>query len=150
MTSSYDPITIVPARHPLHSALLQFQNVCFTLALATDIAYWQTVNLMWLNFSTWLLFAGIVFAVLAAIVGALAGLFGARSRRRGRMVLRVILTVLLLCVAFLNNLVHSRDGWTAIMPMGLALSAITVVLIVLIAMAGRGAAARRFTGEFHA
>src|SRR5947209_3743693 len=36
-------------------------------------------------------------------------------------------------VAFINNLVHSRDAWTSVVPMGLTLSVLTIVLILVTA-----------------
>ena len=42
------------------SFLMTAAGTCFALTVLTDIAYWQTVNLMWQNFSAWLLFAGLL------------------------------------------------------------------------------------------
>ena len=75
------PATVAIARHPIHATLVPFPIVCFTLTLFTDIAYWRTGNLMWANFSAWLLLVGIVvggFAALAGIIDLLS-----RSRLRG-------------------------------------------------------------------
>jgi uncharacterized membrane protein len=41
-----------------------------------------------------------------------------------------------LALAILNNFVHSRDAWTAVVPEGLGLSAITVVAIIITAWLG--------------
>ena len=49
-------------RNTIYIMLVQFPVVCFTLALLTDIVYWQTSHLMWTEFSAWLLFVGIVTA----------------------------------------------------------------------------------------
>ena len=62
--------TATIAGHPIHTMLVPFPIVCFVLALVTDIVYWQTSNLMWAEFSAWLLLAGIAFGVLAAVFGA--------------------------------------------------------------------------------
>ena len=62
--------TAAIAGHPIHAMLVPFPIVCFTLTLLTDIAYWQTSNLMWLHFSEWLLLAGVVFGGFAALAGA--------------------------------------------------------------------------------
>ena len=127
-------LTGVPTRtagHPLLRILVSFPIACFCGALITDIAYAMTANISWADFSTWLLAAGMLMGVLAAIVG-LADLLGNRRLRRPRSVpVAVIGSLLVLGVAMLNNLVHSRDAWTSVVPEGLALSAVTVVLIVL-------------------
>jgi uncharacterized membrane protein len=36
-----------------------------------------------------------------------------------------------LILAFFNNLVHTADGWTAVMPWGLTLSALTVLVMLV-------------------
>ena len=127
-------LTGVPTRttgHPLLRILVSFPIACFCGALITDIAYATTANISWADFSTWLLAAGMLMGVVAAVVG-LADLLGNRRLRRPRSVpVAVIGSLLVLGVAMLNNLVHSRDAWTSVVPEGLALSAITVVLIVL-------------------
>lgn len=126
---------LVIQQNPVHAALAPFPAVCFTLTLLTDIAYWRTSDLMWANFSAWLLFAGIVTGVLALIAGVVAGLRRRRSLRGGWR--HGLLGLLILAVAFVNNLVHARDGWTAVVPTGLALSAVTVLLVALAALQGR-------------
>jgi uncharacterized membrane protein len=41
------------------------------------------------------------------------------------------MSVAILALALVNSLVHAGDGWTAIMPLGLGLSLVTVVLAVV-------------------
>src|SRR3954468_13065869 len=61
------PVAIV--RHPIYSMLLPVPVVCFIGALLTDLSYVNSGgNLTWLNFSSWLISAGLLF-------GAIAGLF---------------------------------------------------------------------------
>ena len=67
MSTAYPPYPVVAVRSPVHAALVPFPGVCFTLALLTDIAFWQSANIMWQNFSAWLLFAGLVFGGLAVL-----------------------------------------------------------------------------------
>ena len=47
--------TAAVAGHPLHPMLVPFPIVCFVGTLVTDIAYWATANVMWADFSAWLL-----------------------------------------------------------------------------------------------
>src|SRR3546814_19906783 len=70
MNRAHAPATLAISRHPIHATLAPFPIVCFTLTLLTDIAYWQTWNLMWQQFSEWLLLAGLDFGALAALAGA--------------------------------------------------------------------------------
>ena len=127
----------------LHSVLAQFPIVCFTLALLTDIAYWQTANLMWQNFSAWLLFVGLVVGVVAAIAGIIE-LFVRRANRDPRPHwVHSVGSVVVLILAFFNSLVHAGDGWTAVVPWGLTLSVITVILMIVTDFYGRLANDRR-------
>ena len=119
----------------VHAALAPFPAVCFTLTLLTDIAYWQTADLMWSNFSSWLLLAGLVTGGLALVAGIIAALVRWRRLRGGWV--HGLLWLLVLAVALVNSLVHAGDGWTAVVPWGLALSAVTVVLVILTALQGR-------------
>jgi uncharacterized membrane protein len=41
-----------------------------------------------------------------------------------------------LALAFLNNLVHAGDGWTAIVPWGIVLSAATVLAMIVVGWFG--------------
>lgn len=122
------PVTIRPRFTSLLFSFLQaFPIACFTLTLFTDLAYLQTYNLLWLHFSEWLLFAGLVFGGLALVVC----LFGAIFRRMRSSWLAVAGGIVVLCLAVLNSFVHTSDGWTAVYPFGVALSIITVLAIIV-------------------
>jgi hypothetical protein len=51
----------------VYRALVAFPIATFTLTVVSDIVFLQTSNLLWLHFSEWLLFAGLVVGVVAAI-----------------------------------------------------------------------------------
>jgi uncharacterized membrane protein len=106
--------------------LWSFPIAGFTLALIFDIAYLQTSNLLWLHFAEWLLFAGITAGGIAFIIGAIDFLV---TRRRPSWPAVAFIVVALL-LAFINNFIHTADGWTAVMPMGLTLSALTVLALI--------------------
>lgn len=117
----------------VHAALLSFPIACFSLTVLTDIAYWQTLNLLWLHFSEWLLFAGLVFGGISALV-FLAD-FAIRRVRPSWLAVSAGVVVLLL--ATLNSFIHTADGWTAVMPYGLALSVLTVLAMIVTAWLAR-------------
>ena len=48
----------------------------------------------------------------------------------------VIGSLLVLIFALFDNLVHTRDAWTSVVPAGLALSAVTVVFMLITAWFG--------------
>ncbi len=109
--------------------LVSFPIACFTSALITDIAYAQTANMLWADFSDWLLALAMAGGVLAAI----AGLVDLIANRRRRVLPVVVGSLVVLALGLLNNFVHSRDAWTSVVPMGLALSALTVLVVLVTA-----------------
>lgn len=118
---------------PLYSMLVQFPVVCFTGTLLTDLAYWQTRSYLWETFGVWLLAAGCALAGLAGIVG-LVEFVRDRRVRMWKLAWPHALTSLAAAVlSVFNVFVHSRDGYTAVVPDGLTLS-VVVVLLMLVAM----------------
>lgn len=122
------------AAYPMQSLFVPFPLVCFTLTLATDIAYWLSGgNLMWQNFSSWLLFAGLVIGAVGLVAGLL-DLIRRRTRPLRPGFLAILFYLAALALALVNSFVHARDGWTAVVPYGLMLSAATFVLVLFAAM----------------
>lgn len=129
-------VSLSPAAMLVEAIHYVFRSVpitCFGMALLTDIFYWQTSNLLWLHFSEWLLLAGAVFAGLALLMLALDYLI----RRIRPSWLAVLGGLVVLILAVVNNLVHTADGWTAVVPYGMALSAATVLAMIVTAWLGR-------------
>jgi uncharacterized membrane protein len=89
---------------------------------------------MWETFSIWLLTAGLLVAPFAG----LALLFDLVVRRRSfrpawfPLLVGVVGAVL----SIFNAFIHSRDGYTAVVPAGLTLSAIVAVTIVILGWYG--------------
>ena len=129
---------------PIHSMLVSFSAAYFTGALVTDLVYWQMPDVLWERFSIWLIMAGLVMAGLAVLAYAieLAG------RRRGRSPTwpRLVGYALAVFLALINAFVHSRDGYTAVVPTGLTLSG-SVVIVLLLTEVAMALANRRRVGE---
>jgi uncharacterized membrane protein len=130
------PVTANPAStariasHPIHPMLVPFPIVCFVGTLVTDVAYWKTAEIMWADFSAWLLFAGLVMGVLAAVTGLIDFLSNRLIRALAPAWFHLAGNAVVLVLAFFNALVHSRDAWTSVVPAGLVLSALTVILLL--------------------
>jgi uncharacterized membrane protein len=118
------------ARHPIHPMLVPFPIVCFVGTLATDIAYWKTANVMWVNFSDWLVTVGVIMGWLAAIAGLIDFLGSGGIRATPPAWWHALGNALALILATLNMFVHTRDAWTAVVPWGLTLSALVVVILL--------------------
>jgi uncharacterized membrane protein len=129
---------------PIHSTLASFSAAYFVGALVTDLVYWQMPDVMWERFSIWLIMAGLVMAglaVFAYVINSLAG----RRRRSGPAWPRLVGYALAICLAVINAFIHSRDGYTAVVPTGLMLSA-SVVIVLLLAEIATALANRRRVG----
>jgi len=138
MTSDYPGYTARIAGHPILRILVSFPIACFCCALVTDIVYAFTADMLWSDFSDWLLAVGVILGLIAAIAGIVDLIADRRVRIYRPIVPLVIGSVVVLALAILNNFVHSRDAWTSVVPEGLALSAITVVAIIITAWLGAG------------
>lgn len=119
---------------PIYRTLTAFPIAAFSLTVLTDIAYWRTENLLWLHFSEWLLLAGLVFGILAAVF---LGVMAIAGRVRIFWPHAVAGLVVLLLAAW-NNFVHTADGWTAVVPSGLTLSVVTVLAMMVTGWLGSG------------
>ena len=138
--------TATIAGHPIHPMLVPFPIVCFILVLVSDIAYWRTSNLMWHDFSSWLLLAGIVMGALAALFGAVDFIARREVRAQKPAWRHAIGNVVVMVLAIVNSFVHAGDGWTAIVPWGLILSAATVLLLLVTGWLGASLVYRHGVG----
>jgi uncharacterized membrane protein len=118
------------AVHPIHPMLVPFPIACFVGALLTDLVYWKTAEMMWADFSAWLLFFGLIMGGLAGIVGLVDFLGNRRIRALGPAWFHLIGNLVVLMLALLNCFVHSRDAWTSVVPTGLILSTLTVIVML--------------------
>jgi uncharacterized membrane protein len=125
------------AKHPIHPMLIPVPIVCFIGALVTDIAYASTAEMMWADFSSWLLAVGFIGGVLAAIAGLIDFLGNRLIREQAPAWPHLIGNLVVLVLAFLNNLIHTRDAYTSVMPTGLILSILTVLVLPVTAWLGR-------------
>jgi uncharacterized membrane protein len=130
---------------PIHSMLVSFSAAYFTGALVTDIVYWQMPDVLWERFSIWLIMAGLVMAGLAVFAYVIDTLVG-RRRWGGPAWPRAVGYALAVCLALINAFVHSRDGYTAVVPTGLMLSASVVAVLSLTEIAMALANRRRVGG----
>lgn len=121
---------------PLYSLLVQFPAVCFVGTLVSDLAYRRTALFTWATFSAWMLAAGCVMAGLAGLVGLVEFVRDRRLRKWRLAWPHALLSLLAALLSVVNAFIHSRDGYTAVVPGGLTLSVIVVVLMVVVAVMG--------------
>jgi uncharacterized membrane protein len=134
------------AKQPLHPILVPVPIVCFVGALLTDIAYAATAEMMWADFSSWLLLVGLVGGVLAGIAGLTDFIGNRLIRQQAPAWPHLIGNLVVLVLAFFNVLVHTRDAWTSVVPTGLILSIITVLVLIFTVWFGRSMVYRHGVG----
>jgi uncharacterized membrane protein len=126
--------------------LAPISSACFAGALLTDIAYWRSTEIMWANFSAWLISAGVIVGYLGAIVGLIDLLNSRVLRPRISVWLYLIGNAVALILATINMLVHTRDAWTSVVPWGLALSAAVTAILLITGLMGWSMILRPGTG----
>jgi uncharacterized membrane protein len=118
----------------LHAILLAFPLPLFLGALISDFAYWQSFQIQWANFSSWLIAGGLLVGGFA-LLWALIDLFRSRPARRRRAAVYFGTLLAMWVLGFVNALVHARDAF-AIMPEALYLSAVMTLLALVAAWMG--------------
>ncbi|WP_040262575.1 DUF2231 domain-containing protein [Pseudomonas massiliensis] len=118
---------------PLHAILLGGGVALFLGALLSDIAYYQTYEIQWSNFASWLIAGALLFSGLAGLF-ALANLARARHKA-GRPLVYVLLSLAAWVLGLINAFQHAKDAW-AVMPAGLALSVVVTLLALVAAWTG--------------
>lgn len=118
------------AGHPIHPMLVPFPIACFLGALITDVAYWRSAQMMWADFSAWLLAIGLVMGGLAAVAGLIDFLGNRLIRTQAPAWPHMLGNIVVLLLALLNSFVHTRDAWTSVVPLGMTLSSITVLVML--------------------
>ena len=144
-THAVPPRATTARTHPIHGMLAAYPLALFTGAFVTDIAYVNTYEIMWANFSVWMIAGGLFMGVLAAIVGIVDAVTNrGKPRGRGRRPWPHTLgTVLMMALALVNAFIHSRDAWTSVVPSGIVLSGIVALLAIATSWMGYSLEARQ-------
>ena len=117
------------ARRAVLPRLAPFPIACFVGAFVTDLVYWRSLDVMWERFSAWLITVGLLLVAVTVIAGVIDLARGARFRNLAWP--HAVGYVLAVLVSLINIFVHSRDGYTAVVPTGLALSTLVVVILLV-------------------
>jgi uncharacterized membrane protein len=134
------------SEHPMHTVLVAFPAVCFIGAFITDFVYWRSMSFVWANFSVWLLTVGLVMAGLVVIAALLDFIVNRNSRASRPAWPYVLGNGLVIVLSLFNVFVHSRDGYTSVVPTGIILSGIVVVILMITGWMGGEATYRRRAG----
>ena len=118
--------------HPLHAILLAFPIALYSYAVATDIAYLNTAQIQWSNFSAWSITLALFFNGLVLAWAIIEAIMGRRSPGLMRGLIYLVILVVMFIVGLINIFHHSQDGWASVGAPGLIMS-IVCALPALIA-----------------
>jgi uncharacterized membrane protein len=133
-----------PLGRPIHRTLVSFSAAYFAGALVTDLVYWQIPDVLWERFSIWLITAGLIMAGLATVAYVIDLAAGRQIDRPAWP--RVIGYAVAVLLSLTNAFVHSRDGYTAVVPAGLMLSGLVVLVLLVTAWIARALSNRQRAG----
>jgi uncharacterized membrane protein len=113
--------------HPFHAFLLACAVSLFLGATINDLAYYETHQIQWKNFASWLLVGGLTAGGLA-LAWAFLSLF-ARRNSRSRPILYFLVLLVVWVMGFVDELVHAKDAWAS-MPEALILSSVLAIAAI--------------------
>lgn len=116
--------------HPIHPMLIPFPIAFLVAALVSDLVFWAVRDAFWASVSLYLLGAGIVMALLAALAGFTDFIGDRRIRSLSHAWQHMVGNLLAVAIAVVNFFVRLDDPATAILPVGLILSAVVALILV--------------------
>jgi uncharacterized membrane protein len=132
----------------IYSLLNPIPFGCFVAALIFDYIYAKTAVMLWDKSAAWLIFFGLLFAVVPRFVNLAQVWITSRRTATRTDKLDFWLNLFAIVLAILNAFVHSRDAY-AVVPAGMLLSACTVILLAIghVAMAMERASRGGYVNE---
>jgi uncharacterized membrane protein len=129
--------TAAVAGHPIHPVLVPFPIAFLVGTLLTDLAYAAGGNdVFWARASLWLVGAGVVGGLLAALFG-LVDFFTIRRARAHRWGwVHFGGNAVVLVLSAINLLLRLGNPADAVLPLGLTLSLIVAVILLVTGWAG--------------
>ncbi len=118
------------AGHPIHPMLIPFPIAFFVATFVCDLIFWRTENENWSNAALWLLGAGIVMALLAAIAGLTDFLGERRVRSLNDAWWHAGGNVVVVLIEIYNWYARYSEGTAAVVPKGLVLSLVVVGILL--------------------
>lgn len=110
---------------PLHAILLAGTVPLFLGGMLSDIVYYRSYQIQWINFASWLIAGALLFCGLAMLF-AIFNLVRA-DRKAGRPLAYFLLLLATWVLGLINAFEHGKDAWAA-MPLGLVLSIVVTLL----------------------
>ncbi|MBA4807974.1 DUF2231 domain-containing protein [Brevundimonas sp.] len=116
---------------PLRGILMAFPIALFTSAVVSDIAYLQSAQMQWSNFSAWLIVGALVFGGLAGLWAIVDLALAWRGPTRNAALIHLAALALAWIFGLINAFKHSQDAWSSVGAFGLTLSILSAVLALV-------------------
>jgi len=116
--------------HPLHPILVTLPIGLFTATFLFDLIFWRTGVENWAAAALWLLGFGLIAAALAAVAGLIDFAGDARIRNISDAWQHAIGNVILVLIQLFSFYQRYRYGASAVVPLGLSLSLISVLIML--------------------
>lgn len=123
------PSTVAIAGHPLHPLIVTFPIAFLVGVAGTDLAYWWLNDPFWARASFWLLLAGLVTGIIAALTGMSDFLKIERVRQHTAGWAHMVGNVAALGLTIINLVLRWNNQAGAIVPMGLIISLLVATLL---------------------
>src|SRR5262245_46977269 len=131
MADTHNPVSSANVMgHPVHPILVTLPIGLFVGVLIFDLVFWQTDNAVFATAALWVLGAGLIAAAAAAVAGLIDFLGDARIRNIGDAWHHVIGNVVLVLVQLFSFYQRYRYGASAVVPLGLVLSLVSVGIML--------------------
>jgi uncharacterized membrane protein len=125
------PSTVAIAGHPIHPLIVLFPIAFLVGAALTDVVFWFTRDPFWARASFWLVVAGFVSGLPAALTGLSDFVKIERVRKRTAGWAHLILNVVALALTGINLLIRLNNVVDAVLPWGLVISVIVATVLGL-------------------
>ena len=125
------PSTVAIAGHPFHPLIVTFPIAFLTGAFGADVGYWFTHDPFWARAALWLIGAGFISGLLAALTGMLDFLKIDRVRKHSAGWIHMAGNVAALSLTLVNWLLRWNNFADAILPVGLIISLVVASLLAI-------------------
>ena len=123
------PSTVAVAGHPLHPAIITLPIGLLVSAPVTDIAYWFLGDVFWARASFWLIVAGLITGLVAAITGLLDFIKIGRVRKHTAGWAHMYANVTALVLTAINLGLRLGDRVENVVFTGLLISVVVAALL---------------------
>lgn len=120
------------AGHPIHPMIIPFPIAFLVSAFVTDLLFWSTATETWATVSMWLLGAGVVMGLVAALFGFIDFFGDERIRNLSDARLHMIVNLVAVVLALVNWYLRYKSGAAVgVFPFGIWISLATVLLLLV-------------------